>query len=114
MSIPCKRLTLTLEPAEPGRGVAAELFLGLLAAVASALEPQAERSAWRWTFYKLKLTFEGDMFGFQSKAEALLAGFIGPDGRTFAEVVVPQLPTWNQQGVAMLALPPAGGTTRGS
>ncbi len=69
------------------------------------LDKQAARSAYRWAYYFLKLSFEGDAFGFQPKEASLLAGFLGPDGRSFAEVIVPRLPEWNRQGAPVLGLP---------
>ena len=71
---------------------------------ADVLSKQARRSAWRWAYWTLKLTFEGDLFGFRTKEAALLAGFIGPDGRTFEESTVGLLGSWHA-GNATLGLP---------
>ena len=79
----------------------------------AALAKQAARAAYRWTFYWLKLAFEADHLGFQSKEAALLAGFVGPDGRTFAESVIPHLLTWNDEGVKLLGPAPAASVIEG-
>lgn len=73
-----------------------------------ALYQQAERAAWRWAYYWLKLGFEGDAFKFQPKEAAFLAGFLGPNGQTLAEAVVPRLGEWNQFGGQRLLGLPAG------
>lgn len=70
----------------------------------ATLDQQAERAAWRWTYYWLKLGFEGDAFKFQPKEAAFLAGFTGPDGRTLAEELVPRLDQWQFRGPQMLML----------
>ena len=77
------------------------------------LEKRAAKCAWRWAYWMLKLVFEGDTLGFQDKAVALLAGFVGPNGLTLGETVAPRLAEWHEQGARMLALPAARGLEEG-
>jgi len=73
----------------------------------STLDRQAERTAWRWAYYHLKLVFEADALGFLPKQLALLAGFVGPDGRTVGETIGGRLPEWHLKGEKVLRLPAA-------